>query len=88
MDGNDSSNSESENKRDDWKSWTPEVFLATILHELRTPMMIIKGYTHILADENAKDHHLEAIGAISHAIERMELLWQDMADYARLIRKT
>lgn len=51
-------------------------------------MMIIKGYTHILADENAKDHHLEAIGAISHAIERMELLWQDMADYARLIRKT
>ena len=69
-------------------SWPPEAFLTTILPELRTPMMIIKGYTLILADQNAQEDHPKAVEAISHAIQRMEILWQDMSDYARLIRKS
>ena len=51
----DSSNTESENNLDNWKSSTPEEFLATMLHELRNPMMIIKGWVGILSDEKPKN---------------------------------
>jgi signal transduction histidine kinase len=62
---------------------TPKEFLATMLHELRTPMMLIKGYVGILSNEKAKEHHPKAIEAISYSIDRMEKLWEDMAAYMR-----
>jgi len=74
---------ESNDKLDDWKSWPPEQFLNTLLHELRTPIMIIKGYATILADDKHKDMLPDAIEAISHAANKIDILWNDVADYTR-----
>lgn len=43
--------------------------------------MIIKGYTEILSNESAKEQYPQAIESISKNIERLEKLWDDIAEY-------
>ena len=38
----DSLDPELNNKSDEWKLWTPEELLPTLLHEFRNPIMILK----------------------------------------------
>ncbi|HEY3473796.1 MAG TPA: histidine kinase dimerization/phospho-acceptor domain-containing protein [Anaerolineales bacterium] len=68
---------------EEWKSWPPEIFLANLLHELRTPVMIIKGYTKFLATEMTTENYPEALDSISKAVERLEHVCQRIADYRR-----
>jgi signal transduction histidine kinase len=84
MNETDSQNNE---KSDEWKSWPPEFFLSVLLHETRTPLMIIKGYVEILSNEETKQHHPEALESISRAVGRLEDLWKDTRDYLALTRK-
>ena len=72
---------------DDWKSWSPELFLANLLHELRSPVMIIKGYTKILADEEMKEFQSEADESISQSVAKIERLCERVADYRRELER-
>ena len=66
---------------EEWKSWPPEFFLTVLLPELRTPLIVIKGYTEILADEKMKNHHSQALEIISKNIEKIEKLCEGIAEY-------
>jgi signal transduction histidine kinase len=81
MNETDSQHRESNQNSDEWKSWPPELYLAVLLHELRTPIMMIKGYAQILSNESAGEHHLQAIENISRTAERLEQIWEGIAEY-------
>ena len=72
-----------------WKTWTPKDFLSTALHELRTPILLIRGFAAVLADETHKEMHPHAVEAILQNAERLEKLWNAMADYnGELMRRS
>jgi len=75
------------NETDQQKSSTPEEYLSTTLHELRTPLMIIKSWVTILSDEKTKELHPKAIEGISQAIEMLEDVCDGMAGYYRELMK-
>ena len=77
----------SNNNSDAWRSWPPELFLANLLHEIRTPVMIIKGYTKLLSVENDAEHSSEALDSILAAVKRLEHVCQDIVDYRRELDK-
>jgi len=81
MSETDSQPIESNLNSEEWKSWPPESYLAVLLHELRTPIMIIKGYAQILSNESAKEHHPQAIENISKTVEKLEQIWDGIAEY-------
>jgi signal transduction histidine kinase len=83
MNGTSSSNLESNETSKDWRSWPPELFLANLLHEIRTPVMIIKGYTRLLAVEKNTEQSAEALDSISSAVTRLEQVCQDIVEYRR-----
>jgi signal transduction histidine kinase len=68
---------------EEWKSWPPEMFLAELLHELRTPVMILKGYTKFLATEKSPELYPEALDSMSKAVERLENVCQRIAAYRK-----
>jgi signal transduction histidine kinase len=76
-----SQNSETNQSSDEWKSWPPEFFLLTLLYELRTPLLAIKGYTAILSDEKMKEHHSRALENISKNIENIGKLCDGITEY-------
>ncbi len=86
MDEANLSNPESNDKLDDWISWSPEKFMTVLNPELRTPVTVIKGFVIILADETRKDMHPKAIESILDAIKRIEILLDAMADFNRIQR--
>ena len=72
-----------------WRTWTPKDFLSTALHELRTPILLIRGFAAILAEETQKEMHPKAIEAILQNAERLEQLWNAMAGYnGELMRRS
>ena len=81
MNGTESAAPESNNDSDEWKTWSPEVFLTVLIPEFRTPLIVIKGYTTILADENMKEKHAQALEIISKKIETMMKLCEGIAEY-------
>ncbi len=66
---------------EDRNSWPPKAFLAELLHELRNPIYVIKGWTEFLSQEQTKEHIPEALKSISHSIEKLEDVYQGIADY-------
>ena len=74
-------NPNSEESSEFWKTLTPQEFIGVMLHELRNPVMVIKGYTALLSNEEAKEHHPMAIDALSRNTERLEVLLKDIANY-------
>ena len=77
----DSQDFESGPHSEELKSWPPELFLTILLPELRTPLIAIKGYTEIPADENMQEHHPQALEFISKKIESRVRLCDDIAAY-------
>jgi signal transduction histidine kinase len=78
-----SASTESEDRPEAWRSWPPELFLANLLHDIRTPVMIIKGYTKLLSAEKGREHSLEALDSISIAVERLEQVCQNIVEYRK-----
>jgi len=83
MEDEDLLNSEENNRTDERKSRTPKEFLSMAIHELRTPIMLIKGYTEILSNEETKELHSEAVETISQAVKRLDDVVNGMGDYLR-----
>lgn len=81
------SSSQWNDKLDELKSRPPEIYLSALLHELRNPLMLIKGYMEILSDESAREHHLLALDTISKNIQRMEQRFEDISEYILELRK-
>ena len=87
MNSSDSKNSQWNDKLDELKSRPPEFFLSTLLHELRNPLMLIKGYVEILSDDTAREHHSLALETISINIQRLEQRFEDISDYILELRR-
>jgi len=87
MDRFDSKDPKWNDNLDELKSRSPEFFLSALLHELRNPLMLIKGYMEILSDESAREHHALAIATISENIRRMEQRFEDISDYIGELRR-
>lgn len=87
MNSFESKNSQWNKKLDELKSRSPDFFLSALLHELRNPLMLIKGYVEILSDESAREHHQLALETISKNIERMEQRFEDISDYILELRR-
>ena len=81
MNETDSHSRESNRNLDEWKSWSPEVFLTVLLPELRTPLTVLGGYVTILADEKMKEHHPQALEIISKKLESLMKLCDGIAAY-------
>jgi signal transduction histidine kinase len=79
MNDEDLLSSEENSRSDDWRSWTPREFLSTTIHELRTPIMIIKCWTELLSNEESKEHHPKAIENIFKSIWRLEEVMDDIS---------
>jgi signal transduction histidine kinase len=57
-----------------------------MLHELRNPVMVIKGYAALLSKEEAREHHPKALDAVIRNTEILERLLKEMAGYNAFIK--
>ncbi|HEX5940779.1 MAG TPA: histidine kinase dimerization/phospho-acceptor domain-containing protein [Anaerolineales bacterium] len=87
MDDTNSLNNDLNNNRDDWRSWSPQMFLTSLLYELRTPVMVIKGYTQILSNEAMKEHHPRAIESLAKVADEMEKIFDGIAEYRNELQR-
>lgn len=63
-----------------------DIFLATLSHEMRTPLTSILGWTQILrADGPGTDLFVEALDAIEQSATVQQRLIEDMLDISRII---
>ena len=81
MSENRESNPYSKQYGEDRKSWPPEVFLAVLVHELRNPIAVVKGWTQFLSNENTKEHFSQGIEIISQKIGILEKLHEGVEEY-------
>jgi len=79
-------NPTSEKSTETWKLLTPQEFISVMLHELRNPVMVIKGYAALLSKEEAREHHPQALDAVVRNAETLERLLKDMANYYAYIK--
>ena len=73
--------------RDDWRSGSPQMFLTSLLYELRTPVIVIKGYTQILSNEAMKEHHPRAIESLAKVADEMEKILDGIAEYRNELQR-
>ena len=74
-------NPNSEESSEFWKTLTPQEFIGVMLHELRNPVMVIKGYAALLTKEEATEHHPKAVDAVLRNAETLERLLKEMSKY-------
>ncbi|MFT3891610.1 MAG: histidine kinase dimerization/phospho-acceptor domain-containing protein [Anaerolineales bacterium] len=55
--------------------------MSFMLHELRNPVQVIKGYAALLSKEEAREHHPKAIEAVVRNAETLEHLLKEMSKY-------
>lgn len=65
-----------------------DVYLHTISHDLRLPLTVIRGHTHLLEESmvssGAGQEEMASLAAILRATRRMDAMIQDLVDAARL----
>ncbi len=64
-----------------------ETLFASIVHELRTPLCIITGFSELMADQVAgplTDQQFHYLGQIREGAEQIESLVNDVLDYVKL----
>ena len=70
------------------KNTEMERFIYTISHDLKSPLITIKGFTSLLEQELAKEKKQDAVpdalGYINAAVEKMHLLLEDMLELSRV----
>jgi len=59
-------------------------FLSTITHELRTPLYAVTGLTHLLMEENPKEHQKEHLNSLKFSGEYLLSLINNILDLNKL----
>ncbi len=59
-------------------------FLATMSHEMRTPMNAIVGLTHVLFQENPRDDQKEHLRTIQFNANTLSVLMNDVLDHSKI----
>ena len=78
-----SANSESKYDREFWKELSPEELLGVLLHQLRNPIFVIRGWTNLLGTEEAKEHHRAAAENIAERVTQLEKIHEALGQYLR-----
>jgi signal transduction histidine kinase len=87
MNETNSRDNDSNDNREDWRAWSPELFMTSLLYELRTPVIVIKGYTQILSNEAMKEHHPRAIESLAKVADEMEKILDGIAEYRNELQR-
>jgi len=64
-------------------SFARDSFLAMMSHEMRTPINIIVGLTHLLLEDNPHDSQKEALRKLQFSANNLVVFINDVLDYSR-----
>ncbi len=65
-------------------SFARDRFLATMSHEMRTPMNIIIGLTHLLLDENPRQDQVEHLRTLQFSANNLIVFINDVLDFSKI----
>ncbi len=65
-------------------SFARERFLATMSHEMRTPMNIIIGLTHLLLSENPREDQQEHLRTLQFSANNLVVFINDVLDFSKI----
>jgi len=65
-------------------SFARDRFLATMAHEMRTPMNIITGLTHLLLEENPRPEQVEHLRTLQFSANNLVVFINDVLDYSKI----
>ena len=65
-------------------SFARDRFLATMAHEMRTPMNIITGLTHLLLEENPRLEQIEHLRTLQFSANNLVVFINDVLDYSKI----
>ncbi len=65
-------------------SFARDRFLATMSHEMRTPMNIIIGLTHLLLDEEPRDDQIEHLRTLQFSSNNLLVFINDVLDFSKI----
>lgn len=65
-------------------SFARDSFLAMMSHEMRTPINIIVGLTHLLLEDNPHDHQKEALRKLQFSANNLVVFINDVLDYSKI----
>lgn len=65
-------------------SFARDRFLATMSHEMRTPMNIIIGLTHLLLDEEPREDQIEHLRTLQFSANNLLVFINDVLDFSKI----
>ncbi len=65
-------------------SFARDRFLATMSHEMRTPMNIIIGLTHLLLSENPREDQIEHLRTLQFSANNLVVFINDVLDFSKI----
>ena len=65
-------------------SFARDRFLATMSHEMRTPINIIIGLTHLLLDENPREDQIEHLRTLQFSANNLVVFINDVLDFSKI----
>ena len=65
-------------------SFARDRFLATMSHEMRTPINIIVGLTHLLLDENPREDQVEHLRTLQFSANNLVVFINDILDFSQI----
>lgn len=65
-------------------SFARDRFLATMSHEMRTPMNIIIGLTHLLLEENPREDQVEHLRTLQFSANNLVVFINDILDFSKI----
>ena len=65
-------------------SFARDRFLATMAHEMRTPMNIITGLTHLLLEESPRPEQIEHLRTLQFSANNLVVFINDVLDYSKI----
>ncbi|RMG83848.1 MAG: response regulator [Bacteroidetes bacterium] len=65
-------------------SFARDRFLATMSHEMRTPINIIIGLTHLLLEENPREDQIEHLRTLQFSANNLVVFINDVLDFSKI----
>jgi len=65
-------------------SFARDRFLATMSHEMRTPMNIIVGLTHLLLEDNPREDQVEHLRTLQYSTNNLVVFINDVLDFNKI----